>query len=436
MQGERRSRATEDPEAWLGRRATTPDRHPKCGDPLRRIDPRGRSRGLLRGPAESRRPAEHPLGCATRGCDRGRRARAGRRVVRPPCRRSPTETKIHASASGSRARDDSARCLRAADQVGDVVVHLPHLGRERGADHRVVVRHGERLHPEVGEHRAGSRARSNASTAIAGIHRAGSGSAATPLVPPGAGVRPRGLEAREVELALRGEVAVQDRLGDAALARDLRRRRAPVAAVGEDPAGRVEHGLPALGRREARRRSCRSTASTASGAAPGCACGSSSRRRAPPRRRSRRSCRARACRPVTNWSANCGLRGGTETYEARIAPTSAIPSEPPTWRNVFSTRSATPALSTDTGRERRRRHRRHRQRHPDAADQQRRAGCPRSPSACRAARRAASETRDEGHPAGHQPARAEPVGQAPASGATRMIRIVIGRNVAPALIAE
>ena len=81
---------------------------------------------------------------------------------------------------------------------------------------------------------------------------------------------------------------------------------------------------------------------------------------------------------------------------ARIAPMTAMPSEPPTWRMLFSTPEPTPALSTGTepiaadGR------RRHRDRHAEAAEDQRRQEVPearvRRPSRDRggARRRAAS----------------------------------------------
>jgi hypothetical protein len=62
---------------------------------------------------------------------------------------------------------------------------------------------------------------------------------------------PGGLEAREVEVALRAEVAVQDRLGDAGLAGDLGGRGAAVAADHEDALSSRDDRLPALRRRQA-----------------------------------------------------------------------------------------------------------------------------------------------------------------------------------------
>ena len=67
--------------------------------------------------------------------------------------------------------------------------------------------------------------------------------------------RPRVLtdifERREIEVALRGEVAVDDRLGDARGARDLGRRRAAVAPLDEDARGGLEQVRAAAGGRHA-----------------------------------------------------------------------------------------------------------------------------------------------------------------------------------------
>jgi len=61
-------------------------------------------------------------------------------------------------------------------------------------------------------------------------------------------LRPDVLEPREIELALRGEVAVEDRLGDARGASDLGGRRAVVAPLGEQADCRLDEVLPALDR--------------------------------------------------------------------------------------------------------------------------------------------------------------------------------------------
>ncbi len=42
--------------------------------------------------------------------------------------------------------------------------------------------------------------------------------------------------------------------------------------------------------------------------------------------------------------------GGVASCEAMIAPMSAIPVDPPTWRQAFSTADPTPALATGTAR--------------------------------------------------------------------------------------
>src|SRR6266511_3806175 len=61
--------------------------------------------------------------------------------------------------------------------------------------------------------------------------------------------RARLVEAGEIEVALRGEVAVEDRLGHAGLAGDLGRGRPSVAAAGEDAAGGIEERGAPFGRR-------------------------------------------------------------------------------------------------------------------------------------------------------------------------------------------
>ena len=65
-------------------------------------------------------------------------------------------------------------------------------------------------------------------------------------------LRPHVLERGEVEIALRGEMAVQDRLRDPGGACDLRGRRAVVAALGEEADRGLDQMLPAVGRRHPR----------------------------------------------------------------------------------------------------------------------------------------------------------------------------------------
>ena len=95
-----------------------------------------------------------------------------------------------------------------------------------------------------------------------------------------------------------------------------------------------------------------------------------------------------------------------------IAPMIAMPSEPPTWRDAFSTAEPTPALSTGTLARRGRRARRHRQRHADAADEERREEVPER--RVQAEPREVEELdRDEHHARRHQPARADAVARLP-----------------------
>src|SRR5204862_4115846 len=79
-------------------------------------------------------------------------------------------------------------------------------------------------------------------------------------------LRPGGVEAREVEVALRGEMAVEHRLGDTALPRDLSRRGRAVARPAEDANGRVQDAAPPLGGGHARTRDAHAAS------ARGCSC--------------------------------------------------------------------------------------------------------------------------------------------------------------------
>src|SRR5581483_9001955 len=139
-------------------------------------------------------------------------------------------------------------------------------------------------------------------------------------------------------------MAVEDRLGDARLTRDLGGRRAPVARPREDAARGVEHRLAPRLRRQPLRRCLRHAASTAApGRACSCAgCGCSILRTAriattAPARQRNAPTRSASWKPVRY----------VELPET-IAPMTAIPSAPPTCRDEFSTAEPTPALSTAT----------------------------------------------------------------------------------------
>ena len=96
------------------------------------------------------------------------------------------------------------------------------------------------------------------------------------------------------------------------------------------------------------------------------------------RRRSRRRTRSRlrrAARARTRAGTTAAV-GGSVSCAAMIAPISAIPTEPPTWRNALSTAEPDARLVDGHGARRRGGARRHRQRHPDAAEDERRAAGP------------------------------------------------------------
>ena len=332
--------------------------------------------------------------------------------------------KSHASATGSRsamttpallaARDHRRRrtraprgsaCGRAAAITGSSAASLSAWIQRSTSRTRSSLRH-----VRVGDPRRGS----------------GAGSSAIASSAPSRKLAPRLVEAREVEVALRAEMAVQDRLADARLARDLGRRRAAVAraskntrqAASSTACRRSPRG--SRGSRSRHRRSrrldrvhvlagprgadCLRIATVATIAADE----REQRRRRAARRGSRARSRLRIVLP---------RRPSSRCREATIAPITAIPSDPPTWRNVFSTAEPTPALSTL--------HRAHRgggdRRHRRAPSRRRRAASPgRSDQKRRVHRRGARrEERDrEQHMPPPRAARADPVGE-PAPPAAR-----------------
>src|SRR5438874_3971793 len=143
--------------------------------------------------------------------------------------------------------DDPARCLGAPDHVGDELVHLAHLATQRAADLGVVCGLRQRLDPEVDEHgaRGGARLEVGLADRLQPVRRV----LLTPdgLLPEHAHLLPDRVEAGEVELPLRREMAVENRLGDPGLAGDLRCGRAAVASLREDAASRFDDCALALG---------------------------------------------------------------------------------------------------------------------------------------------------------------------------------------------
>ena len=115
------------------------------------------------------------------------------------------------------------------------------------ADLRVLARLGDRLHPEARQQRPSSRASSPARSRASPRPRPRCSISASIRV---ADPAPRLVEARDVEVALRREVPVQDRLRDAGLARDLRRRRARVAPLREDAQRRLDDAPAGARRRQ------------------------------------------------------------------------------------------------------------------------------------------------------------------------------------------
>src|SRR6266404_1905315 len=147
---------------------------------------------------------------------------------------------------------EDALGLALADHAGEELVHglhvLPHVLSELF----VLCGFAEGLHPELRELVL---AVARPDRAAAHLLQAGPhvGGVRDRLLPRAPSLRPHVVEDGEIEIALRREVAVEDRLGDACGARDLRRRRPAVAALGEDPDRRLDQLEPAFRRRQPRR---------------------------------------------------------------------------------------------------------------------------------------------------------------------------------------
>src|SRR5436309_11515051 len=158
------------------------------------------------------------------------------------------------------------------------------------------------------------------------------------------------VERGQVEVALRCEMPVENRLGDARRPRDLGGRGPAVAALREHVHRRLEERETALGRRQL----CRRDAHIATSISMMCALSVSGLVRT----RTAATIAAAnempaltssaVCKPLTNCCLPSAERWLVCRYEARIAPMTAIPSAPPTWRQLFSTPEPTPDLSTGT----------------------------------------------------------------------------------------
>src|SRR6266545_1761612 len=144
---------------------------------------------------------------------------------------------------------------------------------------------------------------------------------------------------------------VEDRLGHARLPGDLGGGRAAVAALREHAAGVLHDRRTALlGAQADAGLAQAATSETCTGSSAGSSSGLRSVTTAtiaavkaiPAATSSDR------WKPSMNSPTARGSVTGLWTYEATIAPMIAIPSEPPTWRMLFSTAEPTPALSGRT----------------------------------------------------------------------------------------
>ena len=150
-----------------------------------------------------------------------------------------------------------ARLLVLPQAEGDVVVHHPHVAGDGATDLAILAGLGDPLDPEVRHQRLlPPRDRRQGRARSGDLRR-------DRLVDRGPELVPRCVEAREPQIALRGEVAVQDGLAHTRLARDLRRRGTRVAPRGEDAERRLHDCPPALlGGEPARTRGHRASAAT------------------------------------------------------------------------------------------------------------------------------------------------------------------------------
>src|SRR5207247_4990016 len=153
---------------------------------------------------------------------------------------------------------DPATLVDAPETAGEEVVHLAHVSTHEPADLGILARLCDRLHPQAREQRLQIPHRRRAHAAPR-LRRPQLVDLRLQLA---ADATPGLVQAREVEIALRREVAVQDRLGDTGFPRDLRSRRSRVAPVREDVEPSVDDRGPALGSGESRGRRLRHAASS------------------------------------------------------------------------------------------------------------------------------------------------------------------------------
>src|SRR6185436_7365344 len=320
------------------------------------------------------------------------------------------------------------------------VVDRAHVPCDVLADLPVLPRLGDPLDPEVRHHRLlPTRGRDGEEEAAAdGLRCFVAGPARGQQIVRRAVERvaellPGSVEACGPEVALRREVAVEERLADPCLARDLRGCRARVASGREHPERCLDDRPPPLVRGEASRTAHAASAGRCTGSAP-CerSCG---RMRAAAVTAPASAMTEATTSASSNPSMNDAVVGGDVSREAMIAPIRAMPVEPPTCRQAFRTAEPIPAFSTGTAR-------------IAAAE----LGVividmpnPPSTSAGRSTQNVesaeswlkyASWTARSTMPpviSQREPQRSD---ARPASGAIRMIRTVIGRNAAPASTAE
>src|SRR5262245_2953608 len=207
--------------------------------------PRSRSRGLFIAPSRARsaaKPAE------ARGADRLEFAVVQQSYAAAHHAEDSAGEHDPRLGVGVALGDDRPLCLAPADQIRDEVVHLAHVPAQVALQLGILGRLTQRLHPQLRELEL-RRPDRDVPLADRLDGGAGIGGLVELPLPVLARLRPDVLERREVQVALRGEVPVQDRLRDAGGAGDLRGGGAVVAAVREEADRRLDQVPAAIGRR-------------------------------------------------------------------------------------------------------------------------------------------------------------------------------------------
>ena len=380
-----------------------------------------REGSLIRESPGSRSRGSHFLALSTPRRSARRAARRGSARGRSPAK--PAEPSGDREQQPDRDEDpglgtrvavgrDRPRRLAASDHAVDEVVHLAEVpvAGTSGSRGRRPTRSARASQSCATAERCSLNSKN--AFAIACVHAWGSGSAATASSHAVRTLRPRRVDAGEVQRLLRREVAVEDRLGHARLAGDLGGGGAAVASSGRRRGRRCRARRRAAPRRRAGARVIPLRRRRALAGA-----GRPAERQSRDHRAEQRDPggdQERVVEPVEELGQEFGLPADVHGGRRRSRPSARCPSDAADLAQCCSARAEpTPALSRATELHRRRGGRGHRHRHA----RRRRAASPgrgsRSVVFSSSARRGSAITATSDHPAAHEPARADPVGQLP-----------------------